>query len=391
MPLRSPEDAFNFATNHRVQTTKGWLETSAMIARSANRTELKQNSVARDAMTNEHMELSEKRVWLKDKPREWADVAAEASITDSKVHVGTVFGICVEKRSELDISDPERQFKGRYVVQGNRVKDEYSETALFNKLGSSPASMEASKAVDAYGLLLGHLIQQADAQQAYTQAMLGDTIPGIKSHTPCQVSVNTWVRPPPECRTPAMAKMKDPVVPLIRALYGYPDAGGGGGGTGNATATITSVPSDSAHRTRIGHPPTSTLVSSYSSWFTSTTSRWAPPLQGGHGRRLETRQVGHHHGRPYCRRKMPRMLAHCLRPRNQRAHGPCDGIRHVCLYEAMCYSLQGSCRKPTMELKKVDTPFIQAMDGEGGDAPHPLAERGGGQKACWRRLHPPSS
>ena len=86
--------------------------------------------------------------------------------------------------------------------------------------------MEASKAVDAYGLLPGHIIEQADAQQAYTQAMLGDKIPGSKSQTPCQVSVNTWVRLPPECRTPAMAKMWDPVVPLIRALYGHPDAGG---------------------------------------------------------------------------------------------------------------------------------------------------------------------
>ena len=128
MPLRSPEDAFNFAMNHRVKNTKGWLDTSAMIARSVNRTELKQNSVARDAMTKEHMELSDTYVWLKDKPREWADVAAEASSTDSKVYVGTVFGICVEKGSELDISDPERKFKGRYVFQGNRVKDEYSET-----------------------------------------------------------------------------------------------------------------------------------------------------------------------------------------------------------------------------------------------------------------------
>ena len=125
-------------------------------------------------MTKEHTKLSDTDVCLKDKPREWADVAAEASSTDSKVHVGTVFGICVEEASELDPSDPERTYKGRYVFQGNRVKDEYSETALFKELRSSPASMEASKAVDAYGLLPGHLIQQADDQQAYTQAMLGD-------------------------------------------------------------------------------------------------------------------------------------------------------------------------------------------------------------------------
>jgi len=226
MPLRSPEEAHNFAMSHRVKNTGGWLETFAMVARSINRTELKTNTPAREAMNKEHTKLSEKEVWLKDKPREWSDVAAEATSTDSKVHVGTVFGICVEKGSELEINDPERKFKGPYVFQGNRVKDEYSETALFNELGSSPASMEASKAVDGYGLLPGHDIQQADAQHTYTQAMLGDKIPGSKSQTPCQVTVNTWVRLPPECRTPAMAKMRDPVVPLIRALYGHPDAGG---------------------------------------------------------------------------------------------------------------------------------------------------------------------
>lgn len=97
MPLRTPEEAHNFAMSHRVENTGGWLETSAMVARSINRTELKTNTPAREAMNKEHTKLSEKEVWLKDKPREWSDVAAEATSTDSKVHVGTVFGICVEK------------------------------------------------------------------------------------------------------------------------------------------------------------------------------------------------------------------------------------------------------------------------------------------------------
>ncbi len=62
----------------------------------------------------------------------------------------------------------------------------------------------------------------------------------------------------------------------------------------------------------------------------------------------------------------------------------------VCSFMKQCVTAyKDACRRPTMELKRVDTPFIQSMDGEGGDAPHPLAE--GGQKAFWRRLHPPSS
>ena len=83
-----------------------------------------------------------------------------------------------KKGSELEKDDKGRYYKGRYVYQGNRVKDQNSNAALFNEIGSSPAGMESSKAMDAYGLLPGHSIQQADAAQAYTQALMGDSING---------------------------------------------------------------------------------------------------------------------------------------------------------------------------------------------------------------------
>ena len=89
-----------------------------------------------------------------------------------------MFGICVEKGSELPEGTEGRTFKGRYVFQGNRVYDEFSEAALFDELGSSPASMEAAEAVDAHGLIKGHVIQASVADQASTQAMLGDEVPG---------------------------------------------------------------------------------------------------------------------------------------------------------------------------------------------------------------------
>ena len=44
------------------------------------------------------------------------------------------------------------------MYQGNRVHDEYSEAALFNQLGSSPATLEGAKAVAAFGLMPGHII-----------------------------------------------------------------------------------------------------------------------------------------------------------------------------------------------------------------------------------------
>ena len=77
---------------------------------------------------------------------------------------------CYEKGFEFSESDPRRKFKGRTVFQGNNVRDENSDHVLFNELGSSPASMEAAKLLDAFGSQPGFSKQQADAMQAYIQA-----------------------------------------------------------------------------------------------------------------------------------------------------------------------------------------------------------------------------
>ncbi len=68
------------------------------------------------------------------------------------------------------------------MFQGNDVKDEHWDMAFFANLSSAPSSMESSKCADAYGLLLGHSSETPDAEQAYTQSLLGGT--------------ETWVRLP---------------------------------------------------------------------------------------------------------------------------------------------------------------------------------------------------
>ena len=93
--------------------------------------------------------------WEENKVRELADVLAESRRSGKTMHFGRVFSICVEKNSELSSDHPNRKYKRRVVFMGNNVKDENWNVALFQELSSSPATMEATKAADCYGLFLG--------------------------------------------------------------------------------------------------------------------------------------------------------------------------------------------------------------------------------------------
>ena len=61
----------------------------------------------------------------------------------------------VEKNYEFALDEPKRKFEYRVVVQGNQVHTQNLEVAMFQDLGSSPASMEAEKAVQAFGFFRG--------------------------------------------------------------------------------------------------------------------------------------------------------------------------------------------------------------------------------------------
>ena len=154
--------------------------------------------------------------------RDRREVASTARREERRIHLARVFGIMVEKGSELPDGDDRKKFKYRVVYQGNNVVDEYWDTAIFQDLGSSPASMEAGKMVDAYGRIPGNDLQQADAEQAYIQADLEGE--------------ETWVHLPPEAFRDTEHESKfvapdgnmiheRPCVRLLKALYGHPDAG----------------------------------------------------------------------------------------------------------------------------------------------------------------------
>ena len=141
------------------------------MARVVNQAEIDRTPAAKAAMDKEWQKLVDKSCWLHSKVREFRGVSAEAIRKGVKTHFGRIFEICSIKGDELPEGHPDRKWKGRSVFQGNRVSDEHNDHAIFSELGSSPASMEAAKVIDVFGSQPGYPKQQADAKQAYTQAL----------------------------------------------------------------------------------------------------------------------------------------------------------------------------------------------------------------------------
>ena len=213
--LQQPADAAdeedNNITRHRSRLIHH-PPYNAMVARLLTTKEVNANPKALQAILEEGDKLLKQGVWDLSTVRERADVVRDAKRRGTKVHFARIFPICSEKGSELKPDDPGRKFKGRCVVQGNNMKDENHHAAVFQELSSSPATLEAAKSVDAYGLIKGNEIQQCDAQQAYVQSELGGT--------------PTWISLPPILRPKEWSSFHDPVCLLKKALYGHPDAGG---------------------------------------------------------------------------------------------------------------------------------------------------------------------
>ena len=119
----------------------------------------------------------------------------------------------MEKNEQLPEDDERRKFKYRVAVLGNQVKNQDMGTALFHDLGNTPATFEASRWADFLRCLDGWEVQLADAVQAYIQALLRGP--------------PFWVEIPREAwpEDGSWNKFRRPVVRLIKALYGHPDAG----------------------------------------------------------------------------------------------------------------------------------------------------------------------
>ena len=203
--------------SHRPKSSGVFPPLYACVARPVNKKEQAGNAKAKAALQKEWDKLTSQGCWDLSTVQEWHDVAAKARKEGEKIHVGRIFDICVEKNHELPEDDPNRKYKGRVVFEGCFVRDEIGHWALFSENTSCPATMAAGKMGDAHGLLPGNLLEVSDGESAYTQARLK----GKK----------TWVRIPRDQWPPEWfdgsgnPRYKDPVVVLVLALYGHPDAG----------------------------------------------------------------------------------------------------------------------------------------------------------------------
>ena len=181
------------------------------VARPVGRSEMLASEKAMDAFRAEWQGLKDVPVWDESSVEEWDIVAANARAEGREVHFGYLFGIMVEKGSELE--EAKRRYKYRVVFQGNNVYNQNWEIAVYRDCANTPTTMEASKFNDFYACLKGHQSTQADARRAFVQAKMLET--------------ETWVALPREAWPQSWIDKgyKRPVVRLLRALYGHPKSG----------------------------------------------------------------------------------------------------------------------------------------------------------------------
>ena len=203
---------------HREKIVGQQLPFPAAVSRPVSRKEMLDNPDAMKKMRDEWNGLTEQGTFEFGTVKnpmiyEYDAIRNEAKVNDEEIHFGRVHGIMVEKHWQLPKDDPRRKFKGRAVLLGNKVTNQNIEAAFFQDLGNSPATFEAARWADLYGLLPKHSVMLADAIRAYIQADLKGP--------------RFFVELPPEA-WPSWVKLQGyrrPVVRLRKALYGHPDSG----------------------------------------------------------------------------------------------------------------------------------------------------------------------
>ena len=140
---------------HRVKNNGHKSCFNAMVTRPVTRKEMVNNPKAMEAFMKEWKGLWDQEVFDFSTTREYDDVVSEAKKKGAKVHMARVHGLIYEKNYQLKEDDPARKFKGRGVLLGDQVKDQNMEAALFQDLGNSPATFDASRWAGLLWMLTG--------------------------------------------------------------------------------------------------------------------------------------------------------------------------------------------------------------------------------------------
>jgi hypothetical protein len=107
---------------HRQQYSN--MPWNCCVARPAFKDEIRRSPGAQAALRKEWDRLRLIHTWRQDQVEEWDVVKARAKRTNTKIHMGMVFQICVEKDSETEKAEHLRVWKGRVVFRGNDVVGE---------------------------------------------------------------------------------------------------------------------------------------------------------------------------------------------------------------------------------------------------------------------------
>jgi hypothetical protein len=118
------------------------------VARPVFKDEIRRSPGAQAALRNERGRLRLIDTWREDLVEGWDEVAAHAKRANTKIHMGMVFQICVEKNSETEKPEDQRKWKGRVIFRGDDVVDENWDVAMFQELGIAPATMIAANMCD---------------------------------------------------------------------------------------------------------------------------------------------------------------------------------------------------------------------------------------------------
>ena len=133
-----------------------------------------------------------------------------------KMHPDATFSLLFHILGIKDWESATAKYKARVFLQGSNVKDDSGNHVYFNDTSSAPTNMTCIRSVVSYGQLSGGGSSQADAEQAFIQPPLDD-------------SVHMYVFIPKELRSPDMQRacvgIEKPVFRLRRPLYGWSRSG----------------------------------------------------------------------------------------------------------------------------------------------------------------------